>query len=125
MQAKPYHLWEFDSHLVNYEKASHHRLFTDATVTVDGHDFQLHKHVLATGSPVFERMFSSEMQEVGRTFLHLPGPCHNNTSVHACCNCSHVTTALTQRLDMNCSSRIAFYASAYISMSCTPGLTDP
>ena len=69
MQAKLGDLCHFDSHWVNYEKASHHRLFTDATVTVDGHNFQLHKHMLVTGSPVFERMLSSEMQEGGWTLL--------------------------------------------------------
>ncbi|DBB16690.1 TPA: hypothetical protein ACH3X3_014937 [Trebouxia sp. C0006] len=55
MQAKLYSCGVFDSHLANNEKASHHRLFTDATVTVE--DRNLHKHVLAAGSPVFDRMF--------------------------------------------------------------------
>ncbi|KAL0030793.1 hypothetical protein WJX77_006754 [Trebouxia sp. C0004] len=66
MQAKRHELWQRDFHLRNYEKSSHHRLFTDATVTVGGLNFQLHKHVLATGSPIFARMFSSEIQE-GKT----------------------------------------------------------
>ncbi len=81
MQAKQYDLRHFDPHLVNYEKASHHRLFTDATVTVEGRDFQLHKHVLATVSPVFERMFSSEMQEGEWTLLR---PSRTLSQQHIC-----------------------------------------
>ncbi len=54
----------FDAHLKNHEvPAASQHLFTDATVTVHGQEFQVHKHVLASTSPVFERMFSSEMLE--------------------------------------------------------------
>ena len=71
MQAKLYSCRVFDSHLANYEKASHHRLFTDATVTVEDRNFQLHKHVLAAGSPVFDRMFFK--RDAGR-WAHLSVP---------------------------------------------------
>lgn len=39
------------------------RLFTDATIVVEGHTLHVHRAVLAAASPVFERMFSSDMQE--------------------------------------------------------------
>ncbi len=83
MEAKLYSCGVFDSQLANYEKASHHRLFTDATVTVDGRNFQLHKHVLATSSPVFERMFSSEMQE-GEGTLLCPSRTLSQQNIDAC-----------------------------------------
>ena len=54
----------YDRYLKNYDFTTPaYRLFTDATVTVAGQDFQVHKHVLADASPVFERMFSSDMLE--------------------------------------------------------------
>lgn len=39
------------------------RLFTDATIVVGGQTLHAHRAVLAAASPVFERMFSSHMQE--------------------------------------------------------------
>lgn len=37
--------------------------YTDVTFCVEGQEFQLHKAVLAAASPVFDRMFRSNMQE--------------------------------------------------------------
>lgn len=37
--------------------------YTDITFCVEGQEFQLHKAVLAAASPVFDRMFRSNMQE--------------------------------------------------------------
>lgn len=40
-----------------------HPSYTDFTFSVGGQDFQLHKALLAAASPVFDRMFCSNMQE--------------------------------------------------------------
>ena len=58
-----------DSSLMNWQAGScmqamyQQQLFTDATILVEGHTLPAHRAVLAAASPVFERMFSSHMQE--------------------------------------------------------------
>lgn len=70
--ARPRDYEEIDSKLRNFQlaTASHQNLFTDATIIVGGHDFWVHRAVLANASPYFERMFSTEMQE-GETACYL------------------------------------------------------
>ncbi|KAL3143280.1 hypothetical protein ABBQ38_002123 [Trebouxia sp. C0009 RCD-2024] len=59
----------YDTNLMNHQVGCsmqamyRQRLFTDATIVVEGHTLQAHRAVLAAASPVFERMFSSHMQE--------------------------------------------------------------
>lgn len=43
--------------------AGMHPSYTDFTFSVGGQNFQLHKALLAAASPVFDRMFCSNMQE--------------------------------------------------------------
>lgn len=58
-----------DSNLMNHQVGPsmqamyRQRLFTDATIVVEGIALHAHRAVLAAASPVFERMFSSHMQE--------------------------------------------------------------
>lgn len=58
-----------DSSLMNHQLGAsmqamyQQRLFTDATILVEGQILHAHRAVLAVASPVFERMFSSHMQE--------------------------------------------------------------
>ena len=60
-----------DSNLLNHQLGAsmqamyQQRLFTDAVVLVEGQTLHAHRAVLAVASPVFERMFSSHMQEGG------------------------------------------------------------
>lgn len=75
-----------DSHLNNFQPmpASQRQLFPDATVTVGGKDFLVHRNVLAAASPYFHCMFSSEMLE-GESCLHLSSPVYSTlscTSIH-------------------------------------------
>ena len=49
------------------------RLFPDATVTVEGVDFPVHRSILSAHSMFFERLFSSCMQE-GASHLQLYVP---------------------------------------------------
>ena len=67
------------------------QLFTDATILVQGQQLHVHRAVLAAVSPVFQRMFSSQMQEGGTPSL---GPLHKNKRpssktrpLHLCSNC--------------------------------------
>ena len=68
-QPAPHHRDFEDSNLMNHELGTSmqamykQQLFTDATVSVEGQLFHAHRAVLATASPVFERMFKSHMQE--------------------------------------------------------------
>ena len=64
------HSRDFEDHsLLNWQLGSsmqtmyQQQLFTDATISVQGQTLRAHRAVLAAASPVFERMFSSQMQE--------------------------------------------------------------
>ena len=63
--ARPHDRYLVDDKLRNFQLAtvSHRDLFTDAVITVGGRDFAVHRAVLASASPYFERMFSTQMQE--------------------------------------------------------------
>ena len=50
-------------------------LYADVTFSAGGHDFELHKAVMAPASLVFERMLSSGMQE-GATYSPTPSAAH-------------------------------------------------
>ena len=58
------------------------RLFTDAAIMVEGKTLHVHRAVLAAASPVFQRMFSSHMQEGEHTCVC----CCSCTSVAVWCN---------------------------------------
>ena len=70
-----------DSTLMNHQLGAsvqamyQQRLFTDATIVVEGKTLHVHRAVLAAASPVFERMFSSHMQEGEHTCV-------------CCCSCT-------------------------------------
>lgn len=65
-----------DNRLMNWQVGSsmqamyHRQLFSDATIQVEGQTLHAHRAVLAAASPVFERMFSSQMQEGQRSLLY-------------------------------------------------------
>ncbi|KAL0045929.1 hypothetical protein WJX82_008748 [Trebouxia sp. C0006] len=63
--ARPHDRYLVDDKLRNFQlaTASHRDLFTDAVITVGGRDFAVHRAVLASASPYFERIFSTQMQE--------------------------------------------------------------
>ena len=69
-----------DSTLMNHQLGAsmqamyRQRLFTDATIRVEGHTLHAHRAVLAAASPVFERMFSSHMQEGEHTCANAVAP---------------------------------------------------
>lgn len=69
-QQRAPHAMDFDdSTLMNHQLGPsmqamyRQRLFTDATIVVEGQTLHAHRAVLAAASPVFERMFCSQMQE--------------------------------------------------------------
>jgi len=68
--ARPHDRYLVDDKLRNFQlaTASHRDLFTDAVITVGGRDFAVHRAVLASASPYFERMFSTQMQEGEGTY---------------------------------------------------------
>ena len=81
------HFRDFDdSTLINHQLGSsiqamyRQRLFTDATIVVEGQALPVHRAVLAAASPVFERMFSSHMQE-GESTLCVPLQLHLDCSL--------------------------------------------
>lgn len=60
-------LKEFDS----FEELFISKAFSDVTVKADGENFELHKCILSTRSPVFEAMFRSDMEEKNKNVVEI------------------------------------------------------
>lgn len=82
-----------DSNLMNHQVGPsmqamyRQRLFTDATIVVEGIALHAHRAVLAAASPVFERMFSSHMQEGECCCCNSPLLCCSDVNWSSACLC--------------------------------------